>query len=67
MKAQTAELLEATVSGTLYADNIHGFDSKIASAFTNQLSPTFSRTKFSIPSTPPKTAWRGLHTIALAG
>ncbi len=33
MKAQTAELMEATVSGTLYANNIYNFDDKIASAF----------------------------------
>ncbi len=33
IKANTAELLTATVSGTLYANNIDGFDEKVAQAF----------------------------------
>ncbi len=32
IKAQTAELITATVSGTLYADNIDGFQDKVANA-----------------------------------
>ncbi|MDQ5951744.1 MAG: Peptidase protein, partial [Patescibacteria group bacterium] len=33
IKAQTAELVDATVSGTLYADSIYNFDEKIAESF----------------------------------
>ncbi|MBP9819584.1 tail fiber domain-containing protein, partial [Candidatus Woesebacteria bacterium] len=33
IKAQTADLVNATVSGTLYANNIDGFGSKVAAAF----------------------------------
>ena len=33
VKAQTAELMEATVSGTLYANNIYDFENKIATSF----------------------------------
>ena len=33
IKANTAELMTATVSGTLYADHIDGFDEKVAEAF----------------------------------
>jgi hypothetical protein len=32
VRAQTAELVNATVSGTLYAENIAGFDAKVATA-----------------------------------
>lgn len=32
IKADTAELVTATISGTLYADNIDGFDDKVATA-----------------------------------
>ncbi|HYD34822.1 MAG TPA: site-specific integrase [Vitreimonas sp.] len=32
VRAQTAEIITATISGTLYADNIDGFDSKVANA-----------------------------------
>ncbi|MBD3279560.1 MAG: hypothetical protein GF390_02505 [Candidatus Pacebacteria bacterium] len=33
IRANTAELVNATVSGTLYANNIDGFEDKVASAF----------------------------------
>jgi len=33
IKAQTADLMDATVSGTLYADNIYDFENKIANSF----------------------------------
>lgn len=33
VKAQTADLMQATVSGTLYANNIYDFENKIASSF----------------------------------
>jgi len=33
IKAQTADLMEATVSGTLYANNIYDFETKIANSF----------------------------------
>lgn len=34
VRAQTAEFVTATVSGTLFADNIDGFGNKVAQAFT---------------------------------
>ena len=35
IKATTAELVNATISGTLYADDIYGFEDKIAQAIEN--------------------------------
>lgn len=68
MKAQTAELLEATVSGTLYADNIHGFDSKIASAFNEPTITDILKDKvFNSINTTQNSLEMVYDTIALAG